>query len=328
VTPGVPEAGFVRLDVDGEAGRLTLSWKILEPDIESALAGFERPLDALAGGEVPAIVLRGAFPLSECRGLVERLIADGHLYDSREAVPEKFLSDAVPEGFFSRETAEESRGVEYYRQQTRQEHIRIDIGTSLGYRGEDREAFFDHSRQTRELFSQLFDKGRDPVSLIYGRLQELSVDKKVETARESDGRLYGPAILRAHYGGYAYAPHFDSVRLREKRSGYAVHSFEHQFAGVLVLQNTSVGDRTAQGIIHRCPWEPEVDPCLEAGTFHDYAAEKGIEQVEVVLEPGDLYFFNTRMIHEVPGLAGVDPRIVLATFIGYSADREEIFVWS
>ncbi|MEC7776290.1 MAG: hypothetical protein VYC32_09330, partial [Planctomycetota bacterium] len=134
-----------------------MSWKILEPDIENALAGFERPLDALAEGEVPAIVLRGAFPLSECRGLVERLIAEGHLYDSREAVPEKFLSDAVPEGFFSRETAEESRGVEYYRQQTRQEHIRIDIGTSLGYRGEDREAFFDHSRQTRELFSQLFD---------------------------------------------------------------------------------------------------------------------------------------------------------------------------
>ena len=34
------------------------------------------------------------------------------------------------------------------------------------------------------------------------------------------------------------------------------------------------------------------------------------------------------MIHEVPGLAGVEPRIVLATFIGYSAGRNEIFVWS
>jgi len=305
-----------------------MPWAVSEPDVESARERFSRPLDALALGDVAAIVLRGVFEPSSCSSLVDRLIERGHLYDPSQPVPDKFLDAAVPEGFFSRTTAEESTGIEHYRQQTRREHIRIDIGTSLGYRGEDREAFFDHSRQTHELFSRLFDKDCDPVSLIYGRLQELSVDKKVQTARESDGSLYGPAILRAHYGGYAYAPHFDSVRLREKRSDYAVHSFEHQFAGVLVLQNTSVGDRTAQGIIHHCPWEPEVDPCLEAGTFHDYAAEKGIERVEVVLEPGDLYFFNTRMIHEVPGLAGVDPRIVLATFIGYSADREEIFVWS
>jgi hypothetical protein len=305
-----------------------MSWTLSEPDIASARERFDRPLEALAQGEVPAIVLRGAFPLAECRGLVERLITDGYLYDSREPVPENFLSAAVPEGFFSRAIAEESRGVEYYRRRTGQEHVRIDIGTSLGCRGEDREAFFEHSRESREIFSRLFSADCDPVSLIYDSLQELSVDKKVETARESDGSLYGPAILRAHYGGYAYAPHFDSVRLREKRAGYAVHSFEHQFAGVLVLQNTSVGDRTAQSIIHRCPWEPAMDPCLEAGTFHDYTAEKGIDQVEVVLEPGDLYFFNTRMIHEVPGLAGADPRIVLATFIGYSADRDEIFVWS
>ena len=288
---------------------LNMPWAVSEPDVARARERFSRPLEALALGEVAAIVLRGVFEPSSCSSLVDRLIERGHLYDPREPVPDKFLIAAVPEGFFSRATAEESIGIEHYRQQTRREHVRIDIGTSLGYRGEDREAFFDHSRQTRELFSRLFDK-------------------KVQTARESDGSLYGPAILRAHYGGYAYAPHFDSVRLREKRASYAVHSFEHQFAGVLVLQNTSAGDRTAQGIIHRCPWEPEVAPCLEAGTFHDYAAEKGIEQVEVVLEPGDLYFFNTRMIHEVPGLAGADPRIVLATFIGYSADRDEIFVWS
>jgi hypothetical protein len=48
----------------------------------------------------------------------------------------------------------------------------------------------------------------------------------------------------------------------------------------------------------------------------------------VILDPGDLYFFNTGCIHEVPGVAGEDARIVLATFIGYSSDRNEIFVWS
>ena len=305
-----------------------MPWTIAEPDLESALERFERPLEALALGEVPAIVLRGVLDSSTCSSLVSRLIDGGYLYDPRKPVPRKFSREAVPEGFFSGATAGGSRGVEYYRQRTEQEHVRIDIGTSLGYRGEDRAAFFDHSRRSREIFEELFDGDCDPVDLVYRKLQELSIDKLVCTARESDGSLYGPAIVRAHYGGYAYAPHFDSVRLREKRNDYAVHEFEHQFAGVLVLQNTAVGDRTAQGIIHRCRWEPELDPCLEEGTFHDYAAEQGLERAEVVLEPGDLYFFNTRMIHEVPGLRGVDPRIVLATFIGYSAGREEIFVWS
>lgn len=307
---------------------MSSSWNLAQPDIESVLGSYARPLDALAGGEIPAIVLRGVFSSSDCRQLVERLISAGHLYDPRKPVPEKFTSQAVPEGFFSRDSEQESRGVEYYRERTANAHVRIDIGTSLGYRGGDREGFFEHSRRTRETFAEIFNEQCNPVELIYAKLQALSIDRKVLTARESDGSLYGPAILRAHYGGYAYAPHFDSVRLREKRSDYAVHDFEHQFAGVLVLQNTAVGDRTAQGIIHRCRWEPALDPCLEEGTFHAYAAEQGLERAEVVLEPGDLYFFNTRMIHEVPGLAGVDPRIVLATFIGYSAGREDIFVWS
>lgn len=62
--------------------------------------------------------------------------------------------------------------------------------------------------------------------------------------------------------------------------------------------------------------------------FHQYAQQNQIDQVEVVLQPGDLYFFNTRGIHEVPGVAGHLPRIVVATFIGYSSDHEEIYVWS
>jgi hypothetical protein len=107
-----------------------------------------------------------------------------------------------------------------------------------------------------------------------------------------------------------------------------VHGFAHQFAGVLVLQNACLGDSTAQCTIHRCLWEPHIDPHLKGGTFHDYAREQAIPKATVHLEPGDLYFFNTRCIHEVPGLAGATPRIVVATFIGFDEGRDEIFVWS
>ena len=86
--------------------------------------------------------------------------------------------------------------------------------------------------------------------------------------------------------------------------------------------------RTAQGILHRCEWSPEVQPYIEKERFYDYAEEKEIENCRVELEQGDLYFFNSGCIHEVPKIEGDQPRIVLAVFIGYSKDDDEVFVWS
>lgn len=302
------------------------NWSLAEPNVQSILREYDSPLDALAAADVPALVIRNAFPQSECQSLVDRLVEEELLYDPHQPVPEKFAMASIPEGYFR-----EGRNKEASRSWdsgTATGRRRIDIGTSLGYRGSDQDDFFAHSRQTHALFAKLFGSHPNPIHVLYDALTKLSRDKRAVTAHEPDGREYGPAIIRAHYGGYTYAPHFDSVRLREKRDDYAVHDFEHQFAGVLVLQNTSLGDETAQCVLHRCLWQPEIDPHLRGRTFHDYAAEHNIQNVQVVLEPGDLYFFNTRCIHEVPGVAGDLPRIVLATFIGYSNDRDEIFVWS
>ncbi len=302
------------------------SWQLAEPDVSTILSEYAQPLDALAAGEIPAIVIRGAFPKRSCEELVKRLISEELLYDPQAPIPDKFIESAIPEGYYREGRSKEDAFA--WKAKTETGRRRIDIGTSLGYRGSDPEDFFAHSRETHALFASLFTSNDDPIRVLYDNLQQLSCGKKVMTAREPDGRLYGPAIIRAHYGGYTYAPHFDSVRLREKREDYAVHAFEHQFAGVLVLQNTQLGDQTAQCILHRCLWQPEVDPHLKQGTFHEYAKREGIANIQVLLEPGDLYFFNTRSIHEVPGVAGELPRIVLATFIGYSSDRDEIFVWS
>jgi hypothetical protein len=285
----------------------------------------EQPLDALAAGQVPAIVFRGAYPPEQCRQLYERLIAENLLYDPARSVPEKFLEASIPEGYYR----EGSRGVERaWQDRLASGRRRIDIGTSLGYRGSDPEAFFAHAALTHQLFERLFAGLPSPVRLIYDRLQDLAPGHQVVTAHEPDGRRYGPAIIRAHYGGYTYRPHFDSVRLREKREGLAVHRFEHQFAGVLVLKNSEHDGRTAQYVLHHYLWQPEVQPYLDAGTFPEFARQRGVEQTQVYLEPGDLYFFNTRLIHEVPGVDGVEPRVVVATFIGYSPDLEEILVWS
>ena len=301
-------------------------WLPIEANLKTYEQQLDQPLSKLAKGEIPAIVIRNAFSKSNCENTIQFLIDQDLLFDPKQPIPQKFIDESIPEGYYREGTANAPK----YAWQTSNtlQRIRIDIGSSLGYRGSDKTAFLKHSFETNQLFEQLFADRPDPIRVIYQQLEKLSQDKKVKTAREPDGSKYGAAIFRAHYGGYAYKPHFDSVRLREARTDFAVFEFEHQFAGVLVLQNTSDEDKTAQGILHRCFWQKELDPVLSSGTFHDYAEANEIQNIEVKLEPGDLYFFNTRLIHEVPGVAGEQPRIVLATFIGFSENRDEIFVWS
>jgi hypothetical protein len=274
------------------------SWTPAGPDLSSVLARYPEPLAALAEARMPAIILRRAYDPAQCAGLIRRFIDRGLMPD-----PEVHRRTADP-------------------------RTRVDIGSSLNNQGADKEAFLRHAAETHALYRTLFDGFGDPVKVIYDALAPLAAGKAVRTAREPDGREYGPAIFRIHYGGHTYQPHIDHVTLREGRFNYAVSRFPQQFAGVLCLQNATHEGRSTQAILHRCLWTPEVQPHIAAGTFPAYAAEYRIANYRVELEPGDLYFFNTRCIHEVPAVQGADPRIVLATFIGYSPDEAEVGVWS
>ena len=55
------------------------------------------------------------------------------------------------------------------------------------------------------------------------------------------------------------------------------------------IQNSEIEGETAQSIIHRCLWQPEIAHYIKENTFHQYAAENNIENVQVNLEVGDLY---------------------------------------
>jgi hypothetical protein len=272
-------------------------WQPTAPDVAAAFAAHGDPLGALARTETPAILLRQVYNRAACAGLVERFVARGLMRDPR-------LDDS-----------EDQRK-------------RIDIGTSLGNKGSDKEVFLAHAEETHALFATLFAGFVDPVRTIYDHLQQLAPDKEVKTAREKDGRLYGPAIFRVHYESQVYRPHIDHVVLREKRFAYEVSRFTHQFAGVLCVQNADARGKGVQAVLHRCLWTEEVQPHIAEGTFHEYAQTKGIERYQVELDPGDLYFFNTRLIHEVPAVEGDQPRVVLAVFIGYAEDDGEVYVWS
>ena len=273
-------------------------WAAVEPNIDAALARFDNPIKALADTEVPAFIYRQAFDPEHCAGLMRRftnlgLIRDPH---SARAAPDK--------------------------------RARIDIGTSLATHARNKEQFLEHAQATHFLFDFLFKGFDNPVDLIYDSLQKLAPKNEVKVAREADGRLYGPGIFRVHYDGHTYKPHIDHVVLREKRVDFEVHRFTHQFAGVICLQNADASGPSTQAILHRSVWSEEIQQHIENDTFHQYAKENNVENCQVDLVPGDLYFFNTRCIHEVPAVRGDLPRAVLAVFIGYSEEDGEIYVWS
>ena len=285
------------------------SWSVLEPDLETVFAHETDPLKALADARIAGIVLRGAYNPDHCSGLMQRFIKRGMMRDPECSNEEGNLP------------------------------TRIDIGSSLVNRArgglavsddpaENKEAFLQHSASTHELFSHLFDGFDNPVDTFYDCLSALAVNKEVKVAREPDGRLYGPAIFRIHYEGHAYAPHINHVAIDDKLFNYEVSRFTHQFAGLICIQNSVHDGNSPHAVIHRCVWSPEVQSHLSNGTYHEYAAQSKIEQQQIEVQPGDFYLFNSGCIHQVAAVEGNTPRTVLATFIGYSEDDDEIFVWA
>lgn len=273
------------------------NWVPAEPDLKTVCENYKDPIYSLSQAEIPAIILRKAYSPKQCQGLIHRFTNMGLMRDESDI-------------------------------NTADKRTRIDIGTSLGNRGNNKDDFLAHAKVTHHLFQFLFNGFDNPVDLIYESLAVLSPGKDVMVAREPDGSLYGPAIFRVHYETHSYKPHIDSVKYREQRTDYAVYRFEHQFAGVLCVQNADADGKGTQAILHRCLWSEDVQPHIAEETFDRYAAENRIENYQVDLEQGDLYFFNTRCIHEVPAVKGIRARIVLAVFIGYSPDDAEIYVWS
>ena len=273
------------------------NWLPAEPDLKTICETYSNPIYSLSQAEMPAIILRNAYSPEQCQGLINRFTQMGLMRDEADT-------------------------------NSADKRTRIDIGTSLGNRGSDKAGFLAHAKETHHLFQFLFDGFDNPVDLIYESLAALSPGKEVKVAREDDGSLYGPAIFRVHYETHNYKPHIDSVKYREQRTDYAVYRFEHQFAGVICIQNADENGKGTQAILHRYLWSENIQPHIAEETFDKYAAENSIENCQVNLEQGDLYFFNTRCIHEVPAVQGTRARIVLAVFIGYSPDDSEIFVWS
>jgi len=79
-------------------------WMPVEPDVSTACSRFERPLEELAAGRIPALVVRQAWSAENCRELVQRLIDEELLYDPDLPIPPLFQKQSIPEGTHSLHT--------------------------------------------------------------------------------------------------------------------------------------------------------------------------------------------------------------------------------
>ena len=98
-----------------------MTWTPIEGTPGEVLARV-MPFEALVAGEIPAVVLRQAFPSEQCRAVVRRLYERGNILE-REGI----TYDAV--------------------------------GTSLVNLGADPEVFFAHARETHALYLDLLAQG-------------------------------------------------------------------------------------------------------------------------------------------------------------------------
>ena len=102
-------------------------WIPIEPDWETILDKYPNPIQALAEMRTPAPVIRQAYNPAHCEGLTQRFIEKDLMYDQNT----------------------------HYNNPSVVPTERIDIGTSLGNRGNSPEDFFSHAEETHALFETL-----------------------------------------------------------------------------------------------------------------------------------------------------------------------------
>ena len=102
------------------------TWLPAEPNLDSILASYSDPLQALSEAEMPAIIFRQAYNPDEGYRLIDRFLEQALIRDPKD-------------------------------DQTEDTRTRIDIGSSLNNRGDDKEAFLKHAEETHQLFNHLFE---------------------------------------------------------------------------------------------------------------------------------------------------------------------------
>ncbi|KAJ1619162.1 hypothetical protein T492DRAFT_1087817 [Pavlovales sp. CCMP2436] len=301
------------------------AWQPLVGDSTDAILTVHRnPLSALRQGKIPAIVVRAALSPSRARHIVS-LLGGSPSWDVRSPVYET---------------------------------LGVDLHTYVNRRGKHSAGRLEsaYANASARASSDFAASGYIAATLA------LSSTLRGLHAAPVDFASHG--IFRKQKAGSAFKPHSDTLhsaewrracRDRERQPLYKpvtgraarvgpfskMRAFEHQFSALLALQMGTdlLQDTHANGELQLfdTDWRELRSGCLASARPYAVGVEFAnwqsdlrrvthVRQHSLNLTVGDVYIFNSNRVHLVRSVSAGLPRIVLGSFVGYSADG--LLVWS
>ncbi len=200
--------------------------------------------------------------------------------------------------------------------------------------GKTLEAYFDDVARFRDLRRDIF---ADTIDVFAGVMQPLgaTIGRSGIVLRVAGhgGREAAPFVLRSWSGGgeFALEPHEDGAQLGcPRQRGFEIQQVAHAPAALAVnicLENAGEGD------LHYWNLEPDAtDRAMygtsETGCPYPSEALRGLQRIVVPIRAGDLYCFNSRLVHAVSGHGGgTGRRSTISWRMGFT-DATTVIYWS
>lgn len=266
----------------------SLAW---QPVVLDAAGGAAINPRALLSGEVPLLVLRGAFTdrqLARANAAIDRW---------RESAERKQFANGTL----------------------------TTIGPWLLKYLDNLPHYFAAARVTTTMFES--EGGEDPGPRIRETVRRALGLDRVEVPTGPDGRRFADKVVRLHAPGVDNPLHNDKVSRDTKASGLEVASIRRQLSAVLSVQECRGGRLT----IWRKAWEPADEAHKRQGAlgYHD-AVVAGRESIDYPPRQGDLYLFCPEFYHAISMVEDGPERRTIGQFIGFRNDTalNEALVWA
>jgi carrier-protein-independent halogenase WelO5-like protein len=194
--------------------------------------------------------------------------------------------------------------------------------------------YLDEAAATRAAVRDVFEGGRNVFDELMNEVRaELARSGVTLRVAQHEGRSAGELVVRSWSGGsrYALAAHEDAGQLRAKnQAGFEIQQLGSipLAAANMCLQNGEDGGQLVYWNI-----EPDVVTRRALGleeTGYPYQAEclAGFQRIDLPVHAGDIYFFNSRLIHAVKAQAHADEfRSTISLLMGFK-DASTAIYWT
>lgn len=280
-----------RMNRPPDSASAARDWTAME--LEPGQVASPGTLEALAAGELAAVVLRGRVSTPDAAEWSEIVKRER----GRRARTHSYPNGAL-----------------------------TTIGSFLMKMRDRPEEYFTDAGATEALFAAA--AAGDPGRALRRAVRRGLGIETLEPAKDPQGRGFLPAVVRLHDPGVSNPLHSDLTRrdLVEHPAFAAVGAMDLQLSVVLCLQGCEGGEL----LVYRRPWGPEHERFkIRDGLGYDAAVISGVDVWSFQPRATDIYIFHGRNFHEITEVRGDHSRITLGCFIGWpNLSRKTAVAWA